>query len=124
MTKTLPSILILVAGISASATAQPLPQTSQYSQKTLLKNWALSICLAQAARDERTAKDAASTAGAYMEFGRQDLVVYEEIRALVAKYGALEYGSSVPSEFNTMKCIDLFHSKELDRLTTKATRTR
>lgn len=124
MTKTLLSILILVAGISASATAQPLPQTSQYSQKTLLKNWALSICLAQAARDERTAKDAASTAGAYMEFGRQDLVVYEEIRALVAKYGALEYGGSVPSEFNTMKCIDLFHSKELDRLTTKATRAR
>ncbi|MFN7156299.1 MAG: T6SS amidase immunity protein Tai4 family protein [Acidovorax sp.] len=120
------SILVLVAGMSASAsaTAQPLPQTSQYSQKTLLKNWALSICLAQAARDERTAKDAASTAGAYMEFGRQDLVVYEEIRALVAKYGALEYGGSVPSEFNTMKCIDLFHSKELDRLTTKATRAR
>ena len=87
MTKTLLSILVLVAGISvsasASATAQPLPQTSQYSQKTLLKNWALSICLSQAARDERTAKDAASTAGAYMEFGRQDLVVYEEIRALV-----------------------------------------
>lgn len=126
MTQKLLSILVFVASMSASAsaTAQPLPQTSQYSQMTLLKNWALSICLAQAARDERTAQDAASTAGAYMEFGRQDLVVYEEIRALVAKYGALEYGGSVPSEFNTMKCIDLFHSKELDRLTTKATKAR
>ncbi|WP_082485892.1 MULTISPECIES: T6SS amidase immunity protein Tai4 family protein [unclassified Acidovorax] len=113
--------LALIAWITPPAFARPLAQTSQYSQKTLLKNWALSICLAQVAQDERTAQDAASTAGAYLEFGHQDLVVYEQIRALVAKYVALQYGGSVPSEFKTMKCIDLFHSKELDQLTARAT---
>lgn len=114
----------LVVVAATTVQAQPLPQTSKYTQKTLLKNWALSICLAQAAQDERTAKDAGSTAGAYLEFGKQDLAVYDELRALVAKYVDLKYGGSVQSEFNTMKCIDLFHSKELDRLTTKATAKR
>lgn len=112
---------LVVFGIAA-VPAQPLPQTSNYNQKTLLKNWALSVCLAQVAQDERTANDAGSTAGAYLEFGKQDLAVYDELRALVAKYVALKYGGSVQSEFNTMKCIDLFHSKELDRLSTKATK--
>lgn len=119
-------IAILLLTLAAIATpniqAQQLPQTSTYSQKTLLKNWALSICLAQVTQDERTAKDAGSTASAYMEFGKQDLVVYDELRTLVTKYVARRYSGSVPSEFNTMKCIDLFHSKELDRLTTKAVR--
>lgn len=114
----------LVVVAATTVQAQPLPQTSKYTQKTLLKNWALSICLAQVAQDERTAKDAGSTAGAYLEFGKQDLAVYDELRALVAKYVDLKYGGSVQSEFNTMKCIDLFHSKELDRLTTKATASR
>lgn len=119
-------IAILLLTLASIATpniqAQQLPQTSTYSQKTLLKNWALSICLAQVTQDERTTKDAGSTASAYMEFGKQDLVVYDELRTLVTKYVARRYSGSVPSEFNTMKCIDLFHSKELDRLTTKAVR--
>lgn len=120
-----PAVLLWVlAGIAcATVQAQTLPQTSKYSQKTLLKNWALSICLAQVAQDERTARDAGSTAGAYLEFGQQDLAVYDDLRALVAKYVALKYGGSVPSEFNTMKCIDLFHSKELDRITSKAVKS-
>lgn len=118
-------LLVTWVGIAAAtAYAQPLPQTSKYSQKTLLKNWALSICLAQVAQDERTAKDAGSTASAYLEFGHQDLAVYDEIRTLVAKYAALKYSGSIPSDFNTMKCIDLFHSKELDRLTARAARAR
>ncbi len=109
---------------AATVQAQPLPKTSHDSQKTLLKNWALSICLAQVAQDERTAKDAGFSASASLEFGKQDLAVYGELRALVAKHVALKYGGSVQSEFKTMKCIDLFHSKELDRLSIKATRAR
>ena len=32
------------------------------------------------------------------------------------------YGGSIKSDFNTMKCIDLFHSKELDQFINKVTR--
>ncbi|MFT4171044.1 MAG: T6SS amidase immunity protein Tai4 family protein [Rhodocyclaceae bacterium] len=93
----------------------------EYSQKTLLKNWALSVCLAGVAKDEWHREDANASASAYLEFGRQPIEAYEELRDLASKYEARIYShsSSVKSELNTMKCIDLFHSKELNALATQ-----
>ncbi|WP_144639410.1 T6SS amidase immunity protein Tai4 family protein [Bordetella genomosp. 13] len=99
---------------AAPATGQSLIET--YSQKTLLKNWALSVCLATVARHADEIDDANKTASAYMEFGHQSAEDYERLRQLATSYARRQYGGSVDSDFNTMKCIDLFHSKELDTL--------
>ena len=96
--------------------------TERYSQKDLLENWALSVCLATVAEDAVTKADADATASAYMEYGRQDIEAYDQLRKLVERFTAQQYGGSIPSRFNTMKCIDLFHSKELDKLTGRLTR--
>ena len=93
--------------------------TKNYSQKTLLKNWALSRCLGQVYTDGKTKEDANASASAYLEFGRQPLEVYETLSHLIDKYANKKYAGSVHSSFNTMKCIDLFHSKELDELASK-----
>jgi len=93
--------------------------TDKYSQKTLLKNWALSVCLAQISKDPASREDAGATASAYMEFGHQRIEAYDALRELADRYAKRRYGGSIKSEFNTMKCIDLFHSKELDDLATK-----
>ncbi|WP_347989666.1 T6SS amidase immunity protein Tai4 family protein [Methylomonas sp. AM2-LC] len=90
-----------------------------YSQKTLLKNWALSVCLAQISKDVGAREDANATASAYLEFGRQRIEDYDTLRSLVEKYVNRKYAGSIKSDFNTMKCIDLFHSKELDDLASK-----
>lgn len=108
-------IFALAIAVQGSAAAQHM--TTKYDQKTLLKNWALSVCLAQVAQDPKTAEDAGITASAYMEFGKQGVEAYEALRKLVHKYKNLQYDGSVKSPYNTMKCIDLFHSKELNRLT-------
>ncbi len=94
-------------------------EMERYSQETLLKNWALSVCLGIVNKDQRDKDDAGETASAYLEFGRQPLEAYGEIRELVKTYAARNYGGSIESEFNTMKCIDLFHSGQLDRLVGK-----
>lgn len=88
-------------------------------QKMLMKSWALSTCFSIIAKDEETKKDAASTAAAYLENSQQDLEDFDKIGTLVEKFVAKQYGGSVKSEYNTMKCIDLFHSRELDRLVVK-----
>lgn len=93
--------------------------TSTYSQKTLLKNWALSVCLAKVAKNAEFKEDANATAGAYLEFGRQPIEAYDALRELVDRYVRRQYSGSVPSEFNTMKCIDLLNSKELEALAGK-----
>lgn len=92
---------------------------SRNDQKTLMKNWALSICFAQIAEDERTKKDAGATARAYLENSQQDMAAFEQIGKLVDKYVQLKYDGSDKANYNTMKCIDLFHSKELDRLVSR-----
>ncbi len=91
----------------------------EYSQKTLLKNWAFCVCLASVSKDRDTIDDANATASAYLEFGKQPIESYNALRKLSEQYAKLKYGGSIKSEFNTMKCIDLFHSKELDKLVNK-----
>lgn len=102
--------------------AYSVPMTGTYSQKTLLKNWALSVCLAAIAKDAAARDDANATASAYLEFGRQKIEAYDTLRALAHQYANRKYGGSIKSDFNTMKCIDLFHSKDLDRLVIKLVR--
>lgn len=43
--------------------------TTQYSQSELLKNWALSHCLALVYKDDVVKNDARATASAYLEYG-------------------------------------------------------
>lgn len=95
------------------------PMTASYSQKDLLKNWALSTCLATVATDPALRADANATASAYMEFGHQAPEAYAALRELAENYAARRYSGSVEGRFDTMKCIDLFHSRELNSLATR-----
>lgn len=113
MTSRIIALFCLSAFCATPAAAQE-PATAKYSQKTLLKNWALSRCLAQIALDPASRDDANATAGAYLEFGHQPIETYEAIDQLVGKFTKREYAGSTKSPYNTMKCIDLFHSRELE----------
>lgn len=97
--------------------------TENYSQDILLKNWSLSTCLATIAVNEQERDDANATASAYLEFGHQDIEAYDQLRELVKKYANAKYGSSIGSDLKTMKCIDLYHSKHLEKLVNKILHT-
>lgn len=114
----LATVCLAVFTVAQPVHGQEYP-ASKYSQKTLLKNWALSRCLGKVYVDGKSAEDANASASAYLEFGRQPIQVYEAVSVIVNKYVNKKYAGSLPSEFNTMKCIDLFHSKELDVLSSK-----
>lgn len=113
--------LTFISSINATPSNTVHQETiiNTYSQETLLKNWALSVCLGIIAHDKQDKADAGAAASAYLEMGQQDLQAYEDLRALSQKFVARKYSGSIESEFNTMKCIDLFHSQELDQLTKK-----
>ncbi|WP_217444660.1 T6SS amidase immunity protein Tai4 family protein [Burkholderia metallica] len=98
--------------------------SERYSQKTLLKNWALSVCLAQVAHSVRDRDDANASASAYLEFGQQPIEAYDALRALARRYATRTYSGSISASFNTMKCIDLFHSRELDMLADRLAKAR
>lgn len=117
-------VLAIANQVHAQQAKEQYPEnmTEKYSQKTLLKNWALSVCLAKISKDPEAKNDANATASAYLEFGHQRIESYDALRNLAERYATRRYGGSIKSEFNTMKCIDLFHSKELDDLARRYTR--
>lgn len=112
-------LLLLVMAPALQAEPAVLPQTSQYSQKQLLKNWALSRCLGEISDNEAVAADANRSAAGYFEFSSVPVEGFEKLSALVGKYAGARYRGSVEGSFHTMQCIDLFHSAELERLVTR-----
>lgn len=116
---------VLILGLSVCLVQQSsahIPKTEHYPQDMLLKNWALSRCLAKSYDEQAVRNDANATASAYLEYGKQSIEVYNQLDELVDKYVSLTYGGSVRSNFNTMKCIDLYHSKELQQMVLSALR--
>lgn len=104
--------------LSPIASANPGASEAQYySQSLLLKNWVLCRCLAKAHPTD--AEDAQISASAYLEFGKAPIEAYEEGDALVEKALSTTYSGSVKGAYNTMKCVDLFHGKEVEKLVRK-----
>lgn len=115
----LAAALSIGSGVSAASDVSP-----KYAQKALLKNWAMSRCLAEAYSDQSSKDDANASAAAYLESGNQPIEAYEKLGELAVKYAKLNYGSVSGSKLNTMKCIDLFNSKELDALASRLSRAK
>ena len=89
---------------------------AESTQVTLLKKWALSRCLAKAGANSPPGDDAAKTAAAYLESGTAGIEVYEKLEELAGRYLERDYSGSVKSNYNTMKCLELYESDELDRV--------
>ena len=118
------AILSLTTVAAGPEKPYSLALTDTYSQRELLKNWALSVCIAAIAKDAQAREDANATASAYLEFGHQPIEAYDALRNLVDKWVAKRYSGSIPSEWNTMKCIDMYHSRELNQLVAKLEKKR
>ena len=111
--------LLLIACCCPAQTIATESATRSYSNPTLLRNWVLSRCLAKAYPSPVAKEDAEATASAYLEFGNAPIEAYEEGERLVGQYLLRHYKGVGKGQFNTMKCIDLFHGKEVTELVRK-----
>jgi hypothetical protein len=91
----------------------------EYSPGQYLKNFALSACIAQAYKSDEVVKDSRAAADGYLQLGGFPYEAHEEAASLARKFLAKEYLSFSGAKLTLMKCIDLFNSKELDRLVKK-----
>jgi hypothetical protein len=116
------TVVILACTITSAGSAVATESATQsYSQATLLQNWVLSRCLAKAYPSKVAKEDAQLTASAYLEFGNVPIEAYDEGERLVDQYLQRHYSGVVKGPYNTMKCIDLFHGKEVAALVRKFT---
>lgn len=90
-----------------------------YTPTQYLKNYALSACIADGYKSKEVVDDATAGANGYKELGSLDIDAYNEAIALSKKFLAKEYKGISGERLIIMKCIDFYHSKELDRIARK-----
>jgi hypothetical protein len=94
-------------------------ERKHYTPIQYLKNYALSSCVADGYQSKDVVNDASAGANGYKELGSLDIDSYNEAAILGRKFLAKEYLSQSGEKLILMKCIDFYHSKELDRLARK-----
>lgn len=94
-------------------------ERAHYTAIQYLKNYALSACLADGYKATEVVSDATAGANGYKELGSLDIDAYNEALTIVHDFLKKEYASQTGERLIIMKCIDLYHSKELDQLARK-----
>jgi Type VI secretion system (T6SS), amidase immunity protein len=103
----------------ATVCAEDTDARVRYSAAEYLKNFALSVCISDGYKSDEVVKDSLAAAGGYVELGGFPIEAYEEAAALGKKFLAKEYVSMHGGRLTLMKCIDLFHSNELEQIVKK-----
>lgn len=110
-----PLICVLACALATASFAEPAKRR-HYSPVQYLKNYALSACLADGYAVKEVRDDAVAAANGYKELGSLDIDAYNAVAGLIPKFLSKDYMSQSREQLVAMKCIDFFHSKELDRL--------
>jgi len=108
-----PLIVALVTACAHVSGPSSCGPKSEREETVVLKDWALSRCIAKVAEGQPAGQDASITAAALLERGSAGVEVYERIDRLIDDFRARRYGGSVPGEYNLLKCIELYHSADL-----------
>ena len=81
------------------------------------KDRALSACIATANKETPAGNDARIATSAFIEWTYYDDKANAAVDKLIEKYLSRDYSNPVEGyagvQFNTLKCLDLYHSREL-----------
>lgn len=105
----------LVAGCATVGTPAPSP-ADRGNEASLLTRYTLSQCLAAAYPDTRIERDARASAAGYLEFGSLPIEAYEDATAVARDAASRRYEGKQGESLHVMKCLDLLHGPELERL--------
>ena len=87
---------------------------------TNFKDRALAYCVAQAYPGSPAGQDATRTGGAFLDWTYYDPSANSAIDELIARYLRRDYSTPVEgyagARFALLKCIDMYHSLDLDEL--------
>ncbi|HEJ8041238.1 type VI secretion protein [Serratia marcescens] len=108
----------LTVAISATLNVNAATEID-YSPAEYLKNYALSVCIAEGYSAKEVKNDATATARGYMEFGDYSLEAHTAVRTLAKEFLAKHYDSMSGEPMTMAKCIDLVHSQALQAIIKK-----
>jgi hypothetical protein len=95
---------------------------SRAEEVVVFRDWVRARCIAVAAGETAFGRDAAASAGAYVERGTLPAEAYEAGEAAIAAALAVEKRGSVDVRFDTLKCLELAASRDIGRLAARERR--
>lgn len=104
-------IFLLLTLLSSQARAK-----EQYTPELYLKNYALSVCIAKGYKTKEVKDDASAAARGYLEFGDYSLAAHSAVRKMAEQLLVKNYASQSGEPITLAKCIDFYHSVELDNI--------
>lgn len=107
-------LIIGLTGCSAFAA-----QSKKYTPKEYFKNYALSTCIADGFDSKEVVSESAAAARGYLELGDYPLEAHTEATLLGREFLKKDYKSISGTKLTLMKCIDFYHSQELEDLSKK-----
>lgn len=115
---------MLTASLSFATDRPTSPQSIEQSYGQNYKDMVLATCVANAYKgDKNAATDAGSSVSALRDWTYYDLEKSpDEVKALINSYLDRNYQNPLVEaevkgvRFDLLKCLDLYHSKELDSL--------
>ncbi|MCL1826123.1 MAG: type VI secretion system amidase immunity protein Tai4 [Betaproteobacteria bacterium] len=111
---------VSLLSFSCIASGEEQYERVEYSPIEFFKNYALSACIARGYSSKEVIDDATASARGYLELGDHPVEAYNEVVILGKEFLKKEYKSHLSDErLILMKCIDFYHSKELDKLARK-----
>lgn len=114
---------VAVFSTASRARAPETPGAAARTSASNFKDMVLAICISRSQQGQAAA-DAAGSANALMEWTRYDAEKSpDEINRMVNRFLGRNYRNPLgehegpDAEFNVLKCLDLYHSRDLDSLT-------
>jgi len=89
---------------------------SKTNSKLNFKNYAFSTCIADGYKSKEIVTDAAAAARGYLEFGELPIEAHTEATLMGREFLKRKYKSKTGAKLTMMKCLDFYHSKELEAL--------
>lgn len=113
------SSLLYFVSLTSSACYAHENEKRPYTSVEYLKNYALSSCLADGYQAKEIISDATAAANGYKELGSLDIDAYNETAILGRQFLAKKYVSQSGKKLILMKCMDFYHSEELNQVARK-----
>ena len=110
-----PILLVLILSGCSSTSAE----SNKYTPGEYLKNYALSTCIADGFESAEVVTEAAAAARGYLELGDYPIEAYTEAALLGRQFLKKKYKSMSGQKLTLMKCIDFYHSRDLEALVKK-----
>jgi Type VI secretion system (T6SS), amidase immunity protein len=113
---TIRSLIAVCCALTLSGSLRAQPGSEARSAEDSAKDWALLRCLGHGASSAKMRRDYFASAGAIFQRSQIAVERFNELDALAQQFVGRKYGGTLNVRYNGLKCVNFYHSRELQSM--------